>query len=160
MLPKTTMRVTAHTADHINRQIAAQTERNIAFYAVHPELIDQRLEELDREWDIERTLETNAAVVGLAGLVLGTRDRRWLFVPALVGGFLLQHALQGWSPPVPFMRRLGVRTQSEIEAERFALKALRGDFKDIPPDGDAATRTSFVMNATGAFQAPADGLQE
>ena len=43
-------------------------------------------------------------------------------------GFLLQHALQGWCPPVPVFRRLGVRTTAEIDRERYALKALRGDF--------------------------------
>ena len=31
-------------------------------------------------------------------------------------------------PPVPLFRRIGIRTQSEIELERYALKALRGDF--------------------------------
>jgi hypothetical protein len=36
----------------------------------------------------------------------------------------LQHALQGWCPPVPVLRRLGYRTQPEIEEERCALRAL------------------------------------
>ena len=46
-------------------------------------------------------------------------------------GFLFQHAVTGWCPPVPVMRRLGVRTRSEIDREKFALKALRGDFKNL-----------------------------
>jgi hypothetical protein len=50
----------------------------------------------------------------------------------LASGFLLQHALQGWCPPVSLFRRLGVRTSAEIEQERYALKALRGDFQNIP----------------------------
>ncbi|HET9942578.1 MAG TPA: hypothetical protein VFR05_04515, partial [Terriglobia bacterium] len=41
---------------------------------------------------------------------------------------LLQHAVQGWCPPVPLFRRLGIRTQREIDEERYALKAMRGDF--------------------------------
>ena len=45
--------------------------------------------------------------------------------------FLLQHALQGWCPPLPLLRRLGVRTQAEIERERYALKAIRGDFAGV-----------------------------
>jgi hypothetical protein len=49
-----------------------------------------------------------------------------------VATFLLQHALQGWCPPVPLFRSLGVRTASEIDEERYALKALRGDFEDVP----------------------------
>src|SRR5205823_697834 len=93
----------------------------------------RRLAELDREWDIERTLEANAATVCLAGLALGaTVDKRLFVLPAAVAGFLLQHAVQGWCPPVPLFRRLGVRTQSEIDEERYALKALRGDFRGGP----------------------------
>jgi hypothetical protein len=49
-------------------------------------------------------------------------------LPVVVAGFLLQHALQGWCPPLPVLRRLGVRTADEINQERYALKALRGDF--------------------------------
>ena len=58
-------------------------------------------------------------------------DRRLFVLPALVAGFLLQHAVQGWCPPVPLFRRLGFRTQPEIEQERYALKALRGDFRGV-----------------------------
>jgi hypothetical protein len=96
--------------------------------------ITRRLQELDDEWDIERVLEANAASVALIGLTLGAVvDRRFFAVPGIVATFLLQHALQGWCPPVPLFRRLGVRTQSEIERERYALKAIRGDFNGIVP---------------------------
>jgi hypothetical protein len=59
-------------------------------------------------------------------VVLGaTVNRRWYLLPGVVGGFLLQHALQGWCPPLPLFRRLGVRTSSEIEEERRALLDIR-----------------------------------
>jgi hypothetical protein len=87
---------------------------------------------LDREWDIERALEANAASVSLLGLVLGiTSSKKWFVLPVLVGGFLLQHAIQGWCPPMPVLRKMGVRTRLEIEQERYALKILRGDFDDV-----------------------------
>lgn len=38
------------------------------------------------------------------------------------------HAFQGWCPPVNLFRRLGVRTQREIDEERYALKLMLGDF--------------------------------
>ena len=57
-----------------------------------------------------------------------TRSRRWIILPGVVLSFLLLHAIQGWCPPVPVLRRLGVRTREEIERERLALKALIGDF--------------------------------
>ena len=91
--------------------------------------IDERIAELEREWDIERTLEANAASVSLVGLALGVAvDRRFLMIPAAVGAFLLQHALQGWCPPLPILRRLGLRTSREIHDEIVALRILRGDF--------------------------------
>jgi hypothetical protein len=37
--------------------------------------------------------------------------------------------VSGWYPLMPLFRRLGIRTAREIERERYALKALRGDFQ-------------------------------
>lgn len=133
MFPATTERVSLHTADHVNQQIRRQTKENLARYAhAGPGAIDRRLTELDQEWDIERTLEANAATAVLIGVTLGaTVDRRFFFFPAIVAGFPLQHAVQGWCPPVPVFRRLGFRTQTEIDEEKYALKALRGDFRGL-----------------------------
>jgi hypothetical protein len=140
VLPSTTERVPQHTSDSVNEAIRRQTEENIARYAqAGPEAIDRRLEELDREWDIERTLEANAASASLIGLGLGAFvDKRFFLLPAVVAGFLLQHAVQGWCPPLPIFRRLGIRTQREIDHERYALKALRGDFEHLAAGGDRA----------------------
>lgn len=122
----TTDRVPAHTAVWINRRIARDTRLRAEYYREHPDDIPARLHELDAEWDIERALEANAAGVILVSVLLGiVVSRKWLLFPAVVAGFLLQHAIEGWCPPLPLLRRLGVRTQSEIEAERCALKALR-----------------------------------
>jgi hypothetical protein len=133
MLPATTTRVTDNTADAINEAIRRQTEASITRCAMAgPAAIDRRLMELDQEWDIERILEANAATVSLLGLTLGASvDRKWFLLPAVVAGFLLQHAVQGWCPPVPVFRRLGARTATEIDYERYALKALRGDFHGL-----------------------------
>lgn len=134
MLATTADRVRQNTSDAINDEIARQTERNIARYArADPAAIDARLAELDREWDIERYLETMAPTITLTGLFLGvTVNRKWLVLPAVVQTFFLQHALQGWCPPLPFLRRLGIRTADEINRERYGLKAIRGDL-DIAP---------------------------
>lgn len=71
-------------------------------------------------------------MLAFAGIVLGARgSRTWLLLSAAVTAFLLQHALQGWCPPVPVLRRLGFRTTQEIERERQAVKALRGDFAAV-----------------------------
>jgi hypothetical protein len=119
----------------VNEQIAEQTAASIAHYAgASRQAIDERLAELDAEWDIERYLETMASSFTLFGLVLGvTKSRKFLVIPAVVQTFFLQHALQGWCPPLPLLRRLGIRTADEINKERYALKALRGDFKRLSP---------------------------
>jgi len=125
-------RVPAHTAADVNQQIRDQMAERVEFFAVHPDRIPHRLSELDEEWDIERAIEANASALAFTGVVLGaTADRRWLILPALVTAFLFQHAVQGWCPPVPVLRRLGFRTAHEIEQERHALKAIRGDFQAV-----------------------------
>jgi len=142
MIPATARRVADQTSDEVNETIRRQTEENVRRVAAGgPVAIARRLEELDREWDIERTLEANAATAVLVGLTLGAIvDRKWFMFPALVGGFLLQHAVQGWCPPLPVFRRMGFRTQTEIDNERYALKALRGDFQGV--DGEQVGRGS------------------
>jgi hypothetical protein len=143
---RTVDRVTRSTAQAVNQRIRAAMEERIAYYAEHPLEIDERLAELDREWDIERTIETNASALAFTGIVLGTTvDRRWLALPAVVTAFLFQHAVQGWCPPIPILRRMGVRTADEINQERYALKALRGEFEPRP----ARSRLQAVLQAVG-----------
>jgi hypothetical protein len=137
--PGTTERVSARTSTKVQARIAQATEASVRRHAADPESIPQRLRALEREWDVERVLEANAATLMLLGLLLGrTADRRFYLLPGAVAAFLLQHAIQGWCPPLPILRRLGVRTQAEIDEERYALKALRGDFRDAANDGAAA----------------------
>lgn len=119
--------------------IAEELETRVRDYAKRGvSEITERIEELDREWDVERTLEAGAAVLALAGLALGAvRDRRWLLIPAAVLPILAEHGVTRWSPPVPLLRRLGLRSRKEVERERYALKVLRGDFA-VVEQGPAA----------------------
>ena len=135
---KTTDRVQANTAGNVNRDIERKAARRVAQAAAAPtQVITRRIGELDEEWDIERAIEANAATASLVGLTFGLLGRsRWFLLPAAVSGFLLQHAVQGWCPPIPVLRRLGFRTSFEIEQERQALKLIRGDYKSAAA-GDA-----------------------
>jgi hypothetical protein len=73
-----------------------------------------------------------ASSLSLTGILMtGVRDKRWMVLPVMVLSFLFLHAVQGWCPPVPVLRRLGVRTREEIDRERHALKVLVGDFPTI-----------------------------
>ena len=151
MIP-TTIRVEQHTDEAVNERIRRRTAQSISFVGRQGrDEISRRLEELDQEWDMERTLEANAASVALLGLGLGAlASRRFFVLPGVVAGFLLQHAVQGWCPPVPIFRRLGFRTAREIASERYALKVLRGDFDDLPTaqtiDEQKAGRILAAMN--------------
>jgi hypothetical protein len=92
-----TDRVRANTAAEVNRRVDEQIERNIRHYSGQTkEEIYRRIQDLDREWDIERVLETMASSFSLTGIVLGaTVDRKWFLVPTIVLSFLLVHAIQG-----------------------------------------------------------------
>lgn len=129
-------RVRRNTAGKINTRLDDELKGRVQRYkGESKEELAGRIRELDNEWDIERFLEMNASALALAGLVLGILGRkRWLLLSLTVMGFLLQHALQGWCPPVPAFRRFGIRTRQEIDREKYALKALRGDFEgeDLP----------------------------
>jgi hypothetical protein len=145
ILPSTDERVPLATRAIVNDRIQARTLHDVSrFIGADPVFIDERIVQLQREWDIERTLEANAASVSLIGLGLGLFvDRRFFALPAAVAVFLLQHALQGWCPPLPLLRRLGIRTSAEIHNEIIALRILRGDFLDrvsYPEDALASAR--------------------
>lgn len=151
MIPGTTTRVSENTADVVNATIRRQADESVAFYAAAGrEAIERRLRELDREWDIERALQANAAGLTLVAVVLGiVKDRKWFIFPGVIAAFLLQHAIEGWCPPLPILRRLGLRTEAEINRERYALKALRGDFQEVEP----VTNERVYQQAVAALSA-------
>lgn len=106
--------------------------------------ITERIEALDQEWDVERTVEAGAAALALAGLALGAfRSRKWLVLPAVVLPVLLQHGVMRWAPPVPLLRSLGIRSRKEVERERYALKVLRGDFAHV----EQGPRAEPILNS-------------
>lgn len=132
-IPSTTQRVRLNTKPEINQHIDEETNSRIKRYVgISKNELTNRIQELDREWDTERTLEANfAGLVMLSSLLGYSVSKKWL---ALSGGaalFLMQHALQGWCPPLSIIRRLGIRTASEINEEKNALKVIRGDYDHL-----------------------------
>lgn len=149
-LPATARRVERSTDERLNEAIRARTDAEVVrLESASEEEIAERLLELDEEWDVERLLQVNASTLVMLGVLLGAKvDRRFLLLPAAVFTFFAQHALQGWCPPIPVFRRLGVRTHREIARERYAIKALRGDFDDLPAkDAGAARRVRAALAA-------------
>ena len=119
-------RVRENTSKKALEKIDRKTEENIHHYGSQDRAaIRQRIEALNKEWDTERVLEITSGINVLLGLALGlTVNRRWLILSAVSAAFLVQHTVQGWCPPLPVIRSLGVRTKNEIEQERDALMEL------------------------------------
>jgi hypothetical protein len=114
--------VRKNTSPPVNQEIREEASRRIEEVRDDPAQIRNRLAEIDAEWNVERALELTSASITLFAL---TRSRTRMPLLALtVQAFLLQHAVRGWCPPLPVLRRLGFRTQQEIERERYTLRSL------------------------------------
>lgn len=126
-------RVRQNTPPEINNKIDEAMMKRIWEYAKKShEEITARIAQLEREWDLERVLETGSATLALSGVALAlVRSRLWLLLPAGVLASLLQHSLTRRSTAVQCVRALGVRTRREIETEKYALRMLRGDFDKL-----------------------------
>ncbi len=137
MLAETSHRVSENTSEAINQKIRRETIKRLQDIGTDKAKIHRRIYELDREWDIERAIQANASTLMLLGLSMSIRKHKaWLALPVLVSGFLFQHAIQGWCPPVPVLRRLGFRTQREIDNERMILIGRKDNIKDFMGDED------------------------
>jgi hypothetical protein len=120
--PRADDRVRRYTASHVNTRIDRLTWATIQEHvAAGRDAIIARLKELDREWDVDRVLMANFALLGAVTSELGRRYPAWKHVFRAQQAFLLMHAVVGWCPPLPLFRRLGFRTDKEIAAERYTL---------------------------------------
>jgi hypothetical protein len=142
--------VRSHTSEGLNRRIDARVEGCVRAMAEQRDraAITPYLKKLEREWDLNRVVTVAASTVTVLGLVLGAKDGRgWRVVSGVAAGLLLQHGVFGFGPLSGLVRALGVRTRREIDLEKFALKALRGDFERIPHDGGPLARANAALVA-------------
>lgn len=132
IFPPTSQRVFLKTDPLTNAEIRNQTIRNLNIFKNCDETqIADRIHKLNQEWDTERVLEVKASLLILLSSYMGIKmSRAWFLVTGTVAVFMLQHAFFGWCPPIPFVRKWGVRTSEEIGAEKVALKVMRGDFNE------------------------------
>jgi len=96
--------------------------------------ITERLEEIEREWSAGRATKATIGVivvVGLAATAL-TTNPWWLILPTVGGLLLLQYLFTRSSWLGATFREMGFRSGADIDEEKFALKALRGDFRHLP----------------------------
>ena len=128
-----------------NRQ---RTEQVLAYYAAQLNQIDQRLKELEEEWDLDQAVMAASAGVSASGLLMAVMgSRKSLLMPLAAAGFMLHYALTGWNGLSSLLYRMGVRSVQEIDEERTALKALRGDFAKLQGQGEAIPRAKAALEA-------------
>jgi hypothetical protein len=121
-------RVRSMSPESANRNIDRATRDSIArAVAGGRGAVEQRLTELQREWNVDRALVLNFSVLVFAQLLAARRNRRWLWGPLIQTPFLIMHTTMGWCPPVLWFRPLGFRTRFEIQGEREALLKHLGD---------------------------------
>jgi hypothetical protein len=121
--PRRADRVRARTPSSILDQIDARTSDSV-FRAARsgPEAIERRIRAIDREWDLDRWMQLIFTVGAVA--TVGRRGRLWRVMARVQQAFMIGHAAFGWAPPAVLLRRLGVRTQKEIDTERGVLVEL------------------------------------
>jgi hypothetical protein len=142
-------RVRRSTSPVLNKELDRKLKQSVESYIGKDRAqISLRIEELEKEWDIERALGVNMSSLALTGIALTAfHHKRWLILPAVVVAFFAQHAIQGWCPPLPILRRLGYRTTAEIDQEKYALKVLRGDFKEVGNSDNTHQSADLVVKA-------------
>ncbi|MDF2484746.1 MAG: hypothetical protein K0R46_914 [Herbinix sp.] len=130
VLPPNSQRVGLKTDPKINAEIRNQTIKNLNLFKNGNEAdISERIRCLNQEWDTERVLAVKASLMIFLSSYLGIRiSRMWFLVTGATSVFMLWHALLGWCPTLPIIRKWGVRTEAEINSEKIALKIIRGDF--------------------------------
>ena len=126
-------RIREHSSDAANQRIDRETRGAIEEVTRSPAAVRARLAELDHEWTVDRAVMLNFGIVGALTAWRTMRSLRrtgrmggWGLFFWVQMGFLVNHAVRGWCPPMPVFRRLGFRSDQEICAERLALvEALR-----------------------------------
>lgn len=130
ILPATSHRVATYTNPEINEMIRNNTLENLlCLEDASEEELTRRIRHLNSEWDTERFEEAKAAVCVMGCSLFGiAKNKYWSFLTLIAGTFLLQHALLGWCPSTPVIRKMGIRTAEEINQEKAVIKMLRKDY--------------------------------
>lgn len=104
---------------------------NLDYYRLESEeVINNRIRELDAEWDVERSIQLKASLIALSGVALGVSlGKKWLMIPAAICSFFAVQAIQGGAIPVSG----NFRTRKQIAEEQFGLKELltKGAYKNL-----------------------------
>ena len=137
----------ARTPREVNERIDRETDERVRYYATRPvDFVSHRIAELDSEWDVDRALRADVVGLGLvgAGLLFALR-RSWLALPILALSLAAGGSADATQPLLVALRQIGVRTRGEIELERTALRALRGDFGPLDAEAGVQARAEAAL---------------
>jgi hypothetical protein len=113
-----------HSFKSFNENIDEKTDSIIQLViAEGPISIGERLNELDKEWDIDKAVllfQSGLIMIQLAN-AMKKQSKNSLWGPLIQTPLLMLHATFGWSPVTMVFRKLGFRTRFEIQAEREVL---------------------------------------
>lgn len=117
-------KVRNRTPNFINRRIDKKCESIFqAAVLKGPEAVIKRLNQLDKEWDIDKALIClfSGTVAAQVGASMKKKNDIFLWGPLVQSSFLLLYVTYGLSPSMLILRQLGFRTRFEIQDEREEL---------------------------------------
>jgi hypothetical protein len=108
------------------------TRKNLLFYgSLGREALDERIQALEDEWDLEKAGAVLLSGAGVLGLVMGLiGSRHWRLLAWAAVPLLFLHGRGQWKSAEGLLRPLGFRPRRDIQEEKYALKAMRGDYGD------------------------------
>jgi hypothetical protein len=114
------------------KEVDRDTARSILFYSSRPvHLVNKRIEELAHEIPLEAFVYRGGAALTMVSLTLLLLRHKYKAAWAMamaIGVLQLQYSYRGRNGLTDLLRRRGYRARKEIEAEKYSLEALRGDF--------------------------------
>ena len=126
------------------KEINRDTARSIQYYSGQPiQLVSQRIEELEQEIPLEAFVYRGGAILTIAILtllLLRHKTRTAWTLAVAVAALQLQYSYQGRNALTDILRKRGYRSRKEIEAEKYSLEALRGDFAALTELSDPVAR--------------------
>ena len=134
---------------------ASGTARNIRFYGFQGEQgLSERIRALGGEWDAEKFVLVGLSGAGAFGLLMGLfGSRLWRVLTWAALPLLLLAGLERWRPSRGLIKSLGLRSRKEILEEKYALKALRGDFLRVDAEWGESEGETISRSADQALDA-------
>jgi hypothetical protein len=132
------------------REVDRDTARSILFYSSRPvHLVNKRIQELAREVPLEAFVYRGGAALTIASLTLLLLRHKYKAAWAMavaIAALQLQFSYQGRNGLTDLLRKRGHRARKEIEAEKYSLEALRGDFAAFSELSDPIERARKCLD--------------